>query len=200
MVASFGRGGLRAGCWNNWPRRPVLLMERSRPIAVAERSSRTTARGDLPRQFAQLATGTRPADAWMACCSIWAVVAADRESRSAAQLRQDGPLACAWTRIPRKRGTVASRGIRKEIADGWDYGEEKLSRRSRSPSSPRDEQPLVPPRSCRADRLGGPRERQDQPGTRSFQAIRIVITASWSIWKPGRDAALGARKPGGRWR
>ena len=206
LDGTFGRGGHARGVLEKLgPGGRLLLMDKDpEAIAEAERSFGADGRVSIRRgSFAALGGWDQARDLDGVLFDLGVSSPQLDVAQRGFSFGKDGPLDM---RMDPDAGESAAqwlaRAEEREIADVlWTYGEEKQSRRiARAIVARRAQQPLQ--RTADLAELVAsvvPRGKdKSHPATRSFQAIRIHITAELADLQAGLDAALAALKPGGR--
>jgi 16S rRNA (cytosine1402-N4)-methyltransferase len=211
LDGTFGRGGHARGVLQKLGTGGRLLLMDKDPeaIAAAEREFGTDPRVAIHRgSFADLAH-------WQAAAGLDGILFDLGVSSPQLDVAErgfsfgkDGPLDM---RMDPDSGQSAAQWLasasEQDIADVlWTYGEERMSRRiARAIVARRAETPFLRTADLAAV-IGAnvprgkskPGQKETNPATRSFQAIRIHINRELADLETGLDAALAALRPGGR--
>ena len=187
------------------PRGRVIAIDRD-PQAVAAAAEITDPRFSIaPR--ALLGAGRRCSTrwalrAWTGCCSTWACLRRSSSRRSAGfRSASTARSTCAWTRRSGESAAqwlshAAESEIREVIRD---YGEERFAQQiAKAIVAARSEQPLRTTRQL-ADLVGQAvrtREAQQDPATRTFQALRIFVNQELEDLSLMLPRALERPRPG----
>ncbi len=207
LDGTYGRGGHARGLLERLgPEGRLLLVDRD-PVAIADAQARF---GDDPRVCIRRASFADLAN-WDAARHGLDGVLLDLgvsspqldEAARGFSFQADGPLDMRMD--PDSGESVAdwlARADEREIADVlWRLGEERLSRRiARAIVAARAEARIERTAQLAAlvARTIGYRERNKQPATRTFQALRIFINDELGALETGLAAALERLRPGGR--
>jgi 16S rRNA (cytosine1402-N4)-methyltransferase len=121
------------------------------------------------------------------------------EARRGFSFRREGPSTCAWARRPTAADIVATASVEELTRIFREWGEERMAAKIARGIVRERPGPIQHDPTARPHRRGGERgPREDRPGHRVFQALRIEVNQELTALARFLAAAVARLERGGR--